>query len=238
VIHGETPKNRPNRKSFQYQEIAMSDDENKRRIKDKALEHFLKFGFSKVTMNEIAEELGMSKKTIYQFFPSKEDLLSDVITMLHERTANDIETLISDQNIDFRQKLRGALDILTAFHSRMTPYILADMEKHAPDVCRANDEFKRQRIRNIWSRLVGEGIQKGIFRDDVDKELIVLIYAGALQHLLNHETFNRLGLSVSQIHRTIGTVVLEGILKRENGSSSLVESNEPHMESGKEVRSS
>ncbi len=216
----------------------MTDDENKRRIQDKALEHFLKFGFSKVTVNEIAEELGMSKKTIYQFFSSTEVLLSDVITMLHERTANDIETLINDATIDFRQKLNGALDILTAFHSRMTPYILADMEKHAPDVCKANDDFKRQRIRAMWSRLVGEGIQKHIFRDDVDKELIVLIYAGALQHLLHPDTFNRLGLSVSQIHETIGTIVLEGILKRDNGGSSLAGSKKLHLEQGEEIRPS
>ena len=216
----------------------MTDDENKRRIMDKALEHFLKFGFSKVTMNEIAEELGMSKKTIYQHFPSKEELLSDVISTLHERTASDIETLIDDQNVDFAQKLRGALDILSAFHSRMTPYILADMEKHAPGVCKANDEFKRQRIRNIWSRLVGEGIQKGVFRADIDKELIVLIYAGALQHLLHPDTFNQLGLSVSQIHKTIGTVVLEGILRRENGNTSFVDSSKQQLGRGEEVRSS
>ncbi len=216
----------------------MTDDDYKGRIQNKALEHFLKFGFSKVTMNEIAEELGISKKTIYQYFPSKEDLLSEVITILHERTANDIETLISDQSVDFRQKLRGALDILTAFHSRMTPYILADMEKHAPDVCKANDEFKRQRIRNVWSKLVGEGIQKGVFRDDMDKELIVLIYAGALQHLLHPDTFNRLGLSVSQIHKTIGTVVLEGILRRENGATPPFESTGERLERREEVRSS
>lgn len=193
----------------------MTDEENKRRIQDKALEYFLQFGFSKVTMSEIAEELGMSKKTLYQYFPGKEELLSEVISKLHERTATDIEALVNDPSMDFGQKLRGALDILSAFHARMTPYILADMEKHAPDVCKATDEFKRERIRNIWSNLVGEGIEKGIFRNDIDRELIVLIYGGALQHLLHPDTFNRLGLSVTQIHKTIGTIIMEGILKRD-----------------------
>ncbi len=225
-------------KWFPDEEKRMTDNELKRRIQDKALEHFLKFGFSKVTMNEIAEELGISKKTIYQFFASKEELLSEVITMLHERTANDIETLINDTNIDFERKLQGALDILTAFHARMTPYILADMEKHAPDVCKANDEFKRQRIRTMWKRLVGEGIEKGIFRDDVDSELIVLIYGGALQHLLHPDVFNRLGLSVSQIHRAIGSVVLEGILRRGNGSSTPVMLSGPTSEREETARSS
>jgi AcrR family transcriptional regulator len=193
----------------------MSDQEIKERIQEKALDHFLQFGFSKVTMNEIAEDLGMSKKTLYQYFPGKEDLLAEVVSSLHAETATTIEALVNDKTMDYVQKLHGALDILSAFHSKMTPYFLADMEKHAPEVCKVANDFKRDRIRNIMSSLIAEGIQKGVFRDDIDQELIVLIYAGALQYLLRPDTFNRLGLSVSQIHKTIGSVVIEGIVRPE-----------------------
>lgn len=193
----------------------MSDLEIKQRIHEKALDHFLQFGFSKVTMNEIAEELGMSKKTLYQYFPGKEDLLAEVVSGLHEDTATNIEAIVQDETLDFIQKLHGALDILSAFHGKMTPYFLADLEKHAPDVCRVTNDFKRDRIRVIMSKLVAEGIQKGIFRNDIDQELIVLIYAGALQHLLRPDTFNRLGLSVAQVHQTIGSVIIEGIVRPE-----------------------
>lgn len=193
----------------------MSDHEIRRRIHEKALDHFLRFGFSKVTMNEIAEELGMSKKTLYLYFPGKEELLAAVVTRLHEDTATEIETIVHRQDLDFKQKLRFALDSLSAYHGRMTPYFLADMEKHAPDVCKASNDIKRDRIRAIMTSLVEQGIRDGIFRDDIDQELIVLIYAGALQHLLRPDTFNRLGLTVADIHKTIGSVIIEGIMKRE-----------------------
>ncbi len=202
----------------------MSDQEIKQRIHGKALEHFLQFGFSKVTMNEIAEELGMSKKTLYQYFPGKEELLAEVVGRLHEETATKIEAVVDDKSISFTQKLHGALDILSSFHGKMTPYFLADIEKHAPEVCKVTNDFKRDRIRNIMSKLVGEGIQNGVFRDDIDQELIVLIYAGALQHLLRPDTFNRLGLSVSQIHQTIGSVIVEGIVRPEARSDVFTES--------------
>ncbi|HEY6951344.1 MAG TPA: TetR/AcrR family transcriptional regulator [Bacteroidota bacterium] len=198
---------------YQPREAKMSDQEIKQRIHDKALDHFLRFGFSKVTMNEIAEELGMSKKTLYQYFPGKEELLAAVVARMHEDTATEIETIVDDTGIDFVQKLQKALDILAAFHAKMAPYIMADLEKHAPEVCKASNDFRRDRIRNIMSKLVGEGIEKGIFRGDIDEELIVLIYAGALQHLLRPETFNQLGLSVSQIHQAIGSVIIEGIAR-------------------------
>ena len=201
----------------------MSDQEIKQRIHEKALDHFLQFGFSKVTMNEIAEELGMSKKTLYHYFPGKEVLLAAVVSRLHEETANEIETLVDNTTIDFSQKLHGALNILAAFHGKMTPYFLADMEKHAPEVCRVTNDFKRDRIRNIMGKLIAEGVQKGVFRNDIDQELIVLIYAGALQHLLRPDIFNKLGLSVSQIHKTIGSVVFNGIVRPEARNEFLEE---------------
>ena len=189
----------------------MSDHEIRRRIQEKALDYFLRFGFSKVTMNEIAEELGMSKKTLYQYFPGKEELLSAVVSKMHEDAATEIESIVGRNDTDFTKRFREALDALSAFHAKMSPYFISDMEKHAPEVCRVSNDFKRDRIRTIMSKLVAEGIQKGVFRNDIDQELIVLIYAGALQHLLRPETFNRLNLSVSQVHQIIGSVITEGI---------------------------
>ena len=57
----------------------MEENEIKVKILHKAEEMFLQFGFSRVTMEEIAMELGMSKKTLYRFFPGKEQLLKEMI---------------------------------------------------------------------------------------------------------------------------------------------------------------
>jgi AcrR family transcriptional regulator len=190
----------------------MSDQEIKRRIHEKALDTFLHFGFSKVTMNEIAEELGMSKKTLYQYFPSKEELLAAVVNKLQDDTATAVESLVQRTNIDFVQKLRSALNLLAEFHAKMTPHFMADLEKHAPEVGKCSNEFKRDRMRMIMSQLVTEGVQKGIFRSDIHPELIVLIYGGALQNLLRPENFGRLVLSVSEVHQIISKVLIEGLL--------------------------
>ncbi len=202
----------------------MSDQEIRQRIYEKALDCFLRFGFSKVTMNEIAEELGMSKKTLYQYFAGKEELLSAVVTRMHEDTATEIERIAENNNIDFIQRLNGALNALSDFQARMTPHFLADLAKHAPQVCKVSNDIKRDRIHTVMSNLVAEGIKKGVFRDDIDQELVVLIYGGALQYLLQPETFNRLGLSVAHIHRVIGAVIMEGIIRPEARKEVLVPS--------------
>jgi AcrR family transcriptional regulator len=197
------------------QENSMSDLEIKQRIHSKALDHFLQFGFSKVTMNEIAEELGMSKKTLYHYFPGKEELLAEVLHKLQDETASELESIVQSNEIDFVQKLRGSLNILASFHAKLTPYFMADLEKHAPEVCKYSNDFSRDRIRTIMSGLLAEGVQKGMFRNDVDPALIVRIYAGALQHLLRPDTFTRLALSVTEVHRVISKVLIEGILTDE-----------------------
>ncbi len=200
----------------------MSDQEIKQRIYEKALDCFLRFGFSKVTMNEIAEELGMSKKTLYQYFAGKEALLSAVVTRMHEDAATVIERIAENDAADFTERLNGALNALSDFQARMTPHFLADLAKHAPQVCKVSNDIKRNRIHTVMSNLVAEGIKKGVFRDDINEELVVLVYGGALQHLLQPETFNRLGLSVAQIHRVIGTVIMEGIIRPEARKEVLV----------------
>ncbi len=193
----------------------MSDQEIKLRIHEKALQHFLQYGFSKVTMNEIAEDLGMSKKTLYHYFPSKEELLASVMDKMHRDTASEIDLVVEDKSTDFIQKLRGVLNILSSFHGKMTPHFLADIEKHAPGVCQCSNDFKRDRIRKVVGQLITEGVQKGVFRNDVDVELITLIYVGALQHILRPDIFSRLSHSVFQIHQVIGKVIIEGILADE-----------------------
>src|SRR5690606_41317726 len=54
------------------------DEDVKKRIMDEARSLFFRYGFSKVTMDEAAEGLGMSKKTLYRYFPSKEVLLEEI----------------------------------------------------------------------------------------------------------------------------------------------------------------
>lgn len=77
-------KNRDTQEASIISRRSVSHREIKQRVHETASEHFLQFGFSKVTMNEIAEELGMSKKTPYDFFPGKESPLAEAV----KRTPN------------------------------------------------------------------------------------------------------------------------------------------------------
>ncbi len=199
-------------------EIQMSDLETKNRILDKALDHFLQFGFSKVTMNEIAEDLGMSKKTLYQYFAGKEELLLAVLNRMHAETAARIDALVEDTQIDFPEKLRSILGIVASFQSRLTPHFLTDIQKHVPEAERCSDQFRNERMHLMTARLLDEGVRKGIFRRDLPIDLIVLIYAGAVQMLQRPESLNQLSMQPSMVHMAAADVLFNGILTAEGRS--------------------
>ncbi len=193
----------------------MSDQETKNRILDKALDHFLQFGFSKVTMNEIAEDLGMSKKTLYQYFTGKEELLLAVLNRMHTDTAVRIDALIDDVQMDFPEKLRSILGIVASFQARLTPHFLSDIQKHVPEAERCSDKFRNERMHQMTARLLDEGVQKGIFRNDLPVDLIALVYAGAVQTLLRPESLHQLSMQPSMAHAAVADVLFNGILTAE-----------------------
>ncbi len=190
----------------------MSDLDTRNRIVDKASEHFLKFGFSRVTMSDIATELGMSKKTVYTYFPSKEDLLAAMMDGMHQEIAGKIDSLVADQDMDFIQKILLLLDASAEYHTKINSHFLLDIQKSAPEIGKICDKFRGEHLPTVVSRLVEEGIQKNIFRKDIDKELVILMYIGAFQFLLQPERLSQLPFTARQILQAIGKIMLEGIL--------------------------
>ena len=189
-----------------------SESEIRARIIEKAREHFLQFGFSTVTMSDIATELGMSKKTMYAHFPSKEDLASEVVRGMQTELSSRISTLVDDQSLEFMEKLNRILDATATHHSLLTPHFRMDLQKHAPGICKCTDDFQQQQIYGVVSKLIQEGVRKGIFRGDFDEPIITAMFLAAFQSLLRPESLVRFQRPIAQVIQGISRVMFEGIL--------------------------
>lgn len=190
----------------------MSDLEIKNRISEKAREYFFKFGFSRVTMNEIATELGMSKKTLYTYFQSKEDLLHASIAQMHLETSRKIEDLVSDSTLDFGEKLNKLLAVFLAHHSALDARFLADLQKNVPGTWKFCDDFQRDRMRANTSAILREGIEKGVIRSDVDEDFLVQLFSVSIQNMMKPEILSQIPLTPSQIFEKTMKVFFRGIL--------------------------
>src|SRR5687767_11593800 len=104
------------------------------RIVAGARSHFLAHGFRGVTMDDLARELGMSKKTLYVSFPGKRDLLLAVIADKASHIDADLERITSDGKADFPTKLARLLECFQKHAGEIQPAFVRDVRREAPEI--------------------------------------------------------------------------------------------------------
>ncbi len=186
-------------------------DTTRGRIMQAAAALFFGRGFAKVTMDEVAAELGISKKTLYQHFAGKDALLRAVVRDLLDTTAADVEGLISDDGIGFIDKLTGLMGLITARVSQIGKPFADDLQRHAPALWREVQEFRHKKVLANFGRLIRKGQSLGVFRKDVDPELLTVIYAATIQGVVNPQTLARLPYTASELVHAVGRTMFIGI---------------------------
>ena len=191
----------------------MNDEiEIKKRILLKTDEMFMQFGFSKVTMEEIAAELSISKKTLYKYFPNKEHILKELIEENKCKIQTFIDELLKDNSLQFIEKLERLMDFLAQHAPKVDGPLVKDLIKNHPELWEDIQEFRKNKPNFQFSKLIKDGIDSGFFRNDIHEDFIVTAYMSAVHGLLNAETISSIPYTMDQIHKHLSRVLLEGIL--------------------------
>lgn len=212
----------------------MSDLEIKNRILQQAREHFFKLGFSKVTMNEIATELGMSKKTLYAYFPSKEDLLMASLRQIQDETSSKAERIIADMGMDFGEKMNKLMGVINAHHSKLDTWFLADLQKNLPNGWSFCNDFQQERMKKNTSDLIRQGVEQGVFRNDVNETVLVAMYMTLMRGMMTPEMLKQLPFSTTQLYDEIMKVLFGGVFTGEGRKKYLSQSPGTYVEASPE----
>ncbi|MDR3626097.1 MAG: TetR/AcrR family transcriptional regulator [Ignavibacteriaceae bacterium] len=191
------------------------DKEIKERILAKAEEMFLQFGYQKVKMEEIASGLGISKKTLYKFFPSKENLIREMVLSRQCTVENHINKIWEDESLDFVAKLKVMMDYLGQQSSRIRGPLMDDIRKCIPDIWNEINDFKKIRGLEKAKGLFELGIKNGSFRSDIGQDLVILMFNFAIDGILNPEVLSQVPYTGAQAVETIFKVIFEGIFTEE-----------------------
>ncbi len=192
---------------------AIEQDQTLRgRIIDAARELFLEHGYSKVSASEIAQAIGISKKTLYKEFETKEDILRAVVLPKLTESAKQIDTILADQAMPFLDKLKAVMTMIGFQHQRVSPILLRDVFIHAPEVWSEIHEFKQKRFRK-FGILLEEGIERGVFRSDVPAEVILRSYTAAVENLMIPQTLGELPCTAQVAFQSLIKILFEGILE-------------------------
>lgn len=162
--------------------------EPKERILEKSHELFNKYGVRSVSMDDIAAQLGMSKKTLYQHFTDKEELVdscfSGVLNTHRHRCLADQKT--SENPI---HEMFLALDMMQEMFAEMNPAVLFDLQKYHPGAFRKFHEFKYNFLYNVISSNLKRGIEEELYRPEIDVDIITRLRIESVMLAFNAELF-------------------------------------------------
>lgn len=175
------------------------------RIVRQARAHFFEHGYCRCTMDELAAELGMSKKTLYVHFPSKEALMAAVIEDLSREIRASADALFANRQLNFAEKLRGFAESMVERLTKTSPRLLRDLQRFAPDLYRQIAEMREKNIPYVFGRFIEEGQLAGMVRPDANTAFAVQFFLQAMHGLVQPATMARLGLTPRDIApRAIG----------------------------------
>jgi AcrR family transcriptional regulator len=182
------------------------------RIVAVARQHFLSHGFRHVTMDELARELGMSKKTLYASFPSKTALLEAVLQEKFHQVETDLARITSHCSSDVLSSLRRLLACMQQHTDEIKPPFVRDMRRESPRVFKLVEDRRRAVIQRHFGAVLKAGRKAGIIRKDIPTDLILEILLSAVQAIMNPPKILELGLTPKSGYAAIVTVVLEGVM--------------------------
>jgi AcrR family transcriptional regulator len=190
----------------------LSDDAAPRRIIAAARRHFFTHGFRRVTMDDLAQELGMSKKTLYASFPSKLDLLRAVLLDKFQSVEADLDRVLSSASRDVRGTLERLLATLQRHTQEIQPPFVRDIQREAPAMFQLVQSRRRELIQRYFGRIFEAGRKAGVIRKDLSTRLMIEILLGVTEAIMNPPKMAELGLTPTAGYLSIMTVIFDGLL--------------------------
>ncbi len=194
--------------------LTVSDErsELRDRIIEAAERKFLSSGFVRVTADDLAHELGMSKRTMYSVFRSKDEILMAVVRRMTASMLEKISRGLDDPTLNFAEKFALLAAALGKRLASISPVFLDDVRRSAPEAWRYIDEFRREKIMKYGRGLFESGRREGYFREDVDLDLVLKMFIELVQHFISPEAVLSSGLPAGEVMSTIFSVFFGGVL--------------------------
>ncbi len=191
----------------------------KDKILNLSLETFLKEGFYKTTMDEIAAKLHMSKKTIYKNFSTKEELLAQVTQFFLKSNHKAIrKSFNSDSNAV--EKIYYMTNTIGTIVSNISDRMLSDLQSYAPELWKRIDEFRTRVLTVNFTKIIEQGKAEG-FVNDINSILVITAFVSSIRGVANPQFVTSNKITLIEALETTISIFLNGILT-EKGKKNLI----------------
>lgn len=162
--------------------------EVKERILQKAHELYHRFGIRSVSMDEIATGLGISKKTVYQCYADKEELVREVFSRIMEGNCQQCQ-VDQERAENAVHEMFLASDMMQELFAQMNPSVMYEMEKYHPTVYKKFQEFRWGFIYKAIRTNLERGVSEELYRPEIDTDLMARYRLESIFLPFNSEAF-------------------------------------------------
>jgi len=187
--------------------------EEKERILSFAEKKFSQNGFYKTTMDELAKELKISKKTIYKHFSSKDALVSEIIDYITENIQHKVAKLVSKKATS-AEKLYLMSVFVTKRINQISEKWLDDLRVYRPELWTKIEKFREKTIINNLDKIITQGKKEKLIVDKPNK-IILMVIISSVQAIVNPNFILNNNFSAKQAAGITLEIVFTGILTKQ-----------------------
>jgi AcrR family transcriptional regulator len=181
------------------------------RILEEVRRLYHRYGIKSVTMDDVSSHLGISKKTLYEFFKDKEDLVRQVLLLKQERVKQQFKE-IAGKNLNAIEELFEVYRILNDLFREYNPSMEYDIRKYYPDICSWDrEEHRKRKYATAYNNML-KGKREGLYRKDLDASVIARLLVSHAESMISSDLFSQEELTSFKVFQEIFVYSLQGIM--------------------------
>lgn len=189
----------------------MEELDNKEKLLKGAESLFMKYGVRSITMDDIARHLGISKKTIYQHFTDKDDIVESVARGHLERQRQQFERITEESKNAVEEMVKLSICLKENMRG-INPSLLFDMQKYHQRAWNVWLEFKHKTIHQSIIRSMKQGMEEGYFRSDINMDVLAKMRLEVVQMAFDNMIFPRDEYSLPEVQAQLFDHFVYGIM--------------------------
>jgi AcrR family transcriptional regulator len=185
-------------------------DEKKIEIIDAALAVYMQFGVKSVTMDEMARQLGLSKKTLYVHFKDKNDLVTSCLLHALECDLKELTAAFSEDKNAIEELMQVSRLVMKQLKN-VHPSIFFDLNKYHPKAFSKMRAKRNKGVKHMILNNLKKGVEEGLFRNNLNPEILVKIHMALMEHLIANDFGEENGSSPEEIYSEFFRYHIRGI---------------------------
>jgi TetR/AcrR family transcriptional regulator, cholesterol catabolism regulator len=169
--------------------LLMDMNEELKNILEKVKVLYFRYGIKSVTMDDVARELGISKKTLYQYVVDKNDLVAKVMDLEIDDNCGSLTHLFND-SLNAIEQLFEAHRFINKAMKEYTPVSDYDLKKYYPDIYRKLHQVRRDQMYTRILENIKKGKAEGLYRADLNEEIIAKLHVSRFENVFDTEIFS------------------------------------------------